>query len=159
MFHSQCDVLQELDKYEQQHIDFWDAMATVAGHELDEAQRQEDIDRARVSNFLQTLAVHSSVTRCVAGSDCPSYFCTSHLKKLLSFCTLISSHTYPNLMHTNGTCRTGISVGLRSMCMDLHPTSSSYAAGPRGGAAAAPAAPRRRLARLSGRRRVLHAGR
>lgn len=39
---------QELDKYDQQHVHFWNAMATVATHELDEAQRQEDIDRARV---------------------------------------------------------------------------------------------------------------
>jgi hypothetical protein len=60
-FDTLCDTLQELDKYEQQHIDFWDAMAAVAGHELEEAQRQEDIDRARASDFPQTLLCSSVV--------------------------------------------------------------------------------------------------
>lgn len=41
-------ILQELDRYEAQHVEFWEAMATVAEHELAEAQRQEEIDRARV---------------------------------------------------------------------------------------------------------------
>lgn len=39
---------QELDRYEDAHIQFWDAMAVVSGHELAEAQRQEDVDRARL---------------------------------------------------------------------------------------------------------------
>jgi len=39
---------QELDRYEAQHVEFWDAMATLAEHELAEARRQEEIDRARV---------------------------------------------------------------------------------------------------------------
>ena len=61
------DVLQELDKYEQQHIDFWDAMATVAGHELDEAQRQEDIDRARASDLSQIRSLLHTTGTCVSG--------------------------------------------------------------------------------------------
>lgn len=56
---------QELDKYDQQHVHFWNAMATVATHELDEAQRQEDIDRARVSTIPDTCcfvpAFHTSL--------------------------------------------------------------------------------------------------
>ena len=65
--YSLCDVLQELDKYEQQHIDFWDAMATVAGHELDEAQRQEDIDRARASDLSQIRSLLHTTGTCVSG--------------------------------------------------------------------------------------------
>lgn len=34
--------------HEPQHVDFWAAMRTVADHELGEARRQEQIDRARV---------------------------------------------------------------------------------------------------------------
>jgi hypothetical protein len=82
-----CTTAQELDKYEQQHIDFWDAMATVAGHELEEAQRQEDIDRARARSFRQTLQhSHSSfsVTHCVVGLVCRVCFSVSHLYNLIS---------------------------------------------------------------------------
>lgn len=77
--------MQELDKYEQQHIDFWDAMAAVTGHELDEAQRQEDIDRARASGLPQILPkFHSSfsVTHCVVVLVC-RVFSASHLYNLI----------------------------------------------------------------------------
>ena len=39
---------QELDRYENSHVQFWEAMAMVSEHELAESQRQEDIDRARL---------------------------------------------------------------------------------------------------------------
>ncbi len=42
------DTSQDLDRHEPQHVDFWQAMALVAEHELQEAERQEEIDRARV---------------------------------------------------------------------------------------------------------------
>ena len=41
-------VAQDLDVHEPEHVEFWGAMRTVAEHELGEARRQEDIDRARV---------------------------------------------------------------------------------------------------------------
>eukprot|EP00208_Stichococcus_sp_RCC1054_P002856 CAMPEP_0206140744 /NCGR_PEP_ID=MMETSP1473-20131121/10524_1 /ASSEMBLY_ACC=CAM_ASM_001109 /TAXON_ID=1461547 /ORGANISM="Stichococcus sp, Strain RCC1054" /LENGTH=711 /DNA_ID=CAMNT_0053535011 /DNA_START=336 /DNA_END=2471 /DNA_ORIENTATION=+ len=39
---------QELDRYEDDHIQYWEAMAMVSEHELAEAERQEDLDRARL---------------------------------------------------------------------------------------------------------------
>ncbi len=41
-------VAQELDRYQDSHVQFWEAMAMVSEHELAESQRQEDIDRARL---------------------------------------------------------------------------------------------------------------
>ena len=47
-FQPPSEGLQDLDVHEPQHVDFWAAMRTVADHELGEARRQEQIDRARV---------------------------------------------------------------------------------------------------------------
>lgn len=38
---------QELDNRDQQHVEFWSALSVVADHELAEAQRTEEIDRAK----------------------------------------------------------------------------------------------------------------
>ena len=40
--------VQDLDVHVPEHVEFWAAMRTVAEHELGEARRQEEIDRARV---------------------------------------------------------------------------------------------------------------
>lgn len=47
---------QDLDVHETEHVEFWGAMRIVADHELGEARRQEEIDRARVRG--EALAPH-----------------------------------------------------------------------------------------------------
>lgn len=52
--------------YEEEHVRFWKAMVVVAEHELAEATRQEEIDRARVRGeappaHVREAGLHGSV--------------------------------------------------------------------------------------------------
>lgn len=57
--------MQELDKYEQTHVDFWSALRPVADAELGEAIRRDAADRA-------TLVRKTGGSRCgtLCGRSC-----------------------------------------------------------------------------------------